>query len=369
LNEEHLKNQTAMAEAGFSLSTLGFSELEDLTLQAVLTLSERALSARWRHQKDIKRANAVLVFVDSPEGAQFWDSDTRNHSSACFVACSSQGVADARWTLDLRLHELPSRKKLVNLLNTLSEHLAKQAAETLKESADGKPRANPSQPPTGAKPIDRPAFEPGGYLLGLLQKAMAAGQDSIFALPNRGAWLAVSPKAQRYYAAAPVDQLQALLQSRADDIHSRALPVEKLLESAIGKDLSHRPLAELLWQAALASSGGRLLTGRSPKDVVRLKHWPPITYLPSFRAFLRIAAFMGQNAASLESVAEHTGAPLETVFDFHNACEALDLLERDPAPSPAVKTTTDLRKKDLYKKISSRLARGQTNPTGNSDGG
>ena len=351
--------------------------MQGRTLQAVLTLSERALSSPWDYHQDFSSANVVLVFVDSPEGAQFWENDLPNHPSACFVACSAGNSLDTPWKLDIAINSLPSRKALVELLNALSTHLANppaalpappKPADSPPESLDasaGEARSAataadeslpPPTPANVAAHTGRPAFDPARHLLGLLQKTIASSVDSIFVLPGQ-TWLLASPKTQRYYSASPVDKLQTLLQANVDDILSRPLPVEKMLESALSQGIRHHPLAELLWQAALASSGERLLSGRSPQDVVRLKHWPQVTHLPSFREFLRIAAFMNNNAASLEDIAQHTGMRIEKVFDFHNACEALGLLERHQQPAESAKSTACLPKRELYHKISSRLSR------------
>jgi hypothetical protein len=87
-----------------------------------------------------------------------------------------------------------------------------------------------------------------------------------------------------------------------------------------------------------------------------LKHWPQVAHLPSYREFVKIAGFMNHNAASLESIAGHTEAPLGKVIDFHNACEVMGVIERH-VPEELVNKPKEGCVKDLYRKISSRLAR------------
>jgi hypothetical protein len=86
-------------------------------------------------------------------------------------------------------------------------------------------------------------------------------------------------------------------------------------------------LEELLWNAALYASRGRLLAGKRSSDVVRLRRWPDFSRLSKDRRMLPLAAFMSANAADLSTVAEHTGAPMSQVVDFHNACAVLGYLE------------------------------------------
>jgi hypothetical protein len=386
-----------MAVAEFSLATLGFAESEEQTLQALLTLSERALSAAWRYVRDFKQADVVLVSLNRAEGEAFWQSQPHNYPAVCFVACSTHAAPDAAWRLSLSPGLLPSRKELIELLNTLSRHIAEKppaAIPVLPEPVANGPAAAPAGPsadspvePAGealddsraealqpdlnlpligaahAEPArtppkpaaNQPVFDPSRHFLGLLQTAMAAAEDSIFVLPGQ-VWLVAAPQTQRYYSTLPIDKLQPLLLAAPGDVQLRHLQIEKVLESAWARDMSAHPLAELLWHAALASSGGRLLAGCRPEDVVRLKQWPQVAHLPGYRKFLRVAAFMVHNAASLHSVAEHTGTPLEAVFDFHNACVAMGLVERlgqaelaaQPSSSPA---------RELFRRISARLAR------------
>lgn len=379
----HSKPANIITMAEFFLSTVGFGELGEQTLQALLTLSERALASPWQYVKNVALAHAALVCMDSPEGENFWRDQTSSYPSMFFVACSSQEVADAKWKLSLPSSQLPSRKELIELLNAMARQIGEGAAAkpppTRKPGVSGpsaKPVRLPEQPkahatpsPTGLAagaaqatykpktPTQQPGFDPAQYFLGLLQTAIAAAKDTIFVLPGQ-IWLVATPKTQRYYSALSGDKLQVLLSATPGEIQLRQLPVEKVLESPWAKDVSEHPLDELLWHAALASSGGRLLLGKHPEDIVRLKQWPQVAHLPSYRKFLRIAAFMNHNAASLQTIAERTGAPLESVFDFHNACAAMGLIEASEQADMADKPPSS-EARDLYRKISSRLARAE----------
>jgi len=345
-----------------------------------LTLSERALSASWRYLKNFQDADVILVSLDSDAGMQFWQNQLPHYPALCVVACASGTLPGSAWALQIPASRPPSRKELVELLNALSAHLDSRPAPTATAAAaeaapaepapttlaadDGAAIVEAAEPEIHAvdsaavaepKPSQHPVFTPDRHFLGLLQKTLAVGEDAIFVLPGQ-AWLVASPQTQRYYSTVSLDALQPLLLAAPDDIQSRHLQAAKMLGSAIGKDMSPHPLAELLWQAALACSGGRLLEGCRPEDVVRLRHWPQVAHLPSYRKFLRVAAFMNQHAASLQTIAAQTGIALPAVVDFHNACMAMGLIERLAQPELA-KPAGNGAASELFRKISSRLAR------------
>lgn len=395
--------------AEYSLSSIGFDEAEEDRLQAVLTLSERALSDHWRYFHGNKDAQAVLVCLYSAEGLGFWQSPSRHGSSTQFVACSDAPPADARWQLAVSAGSLPSRKHLVELLNTLSRHIAHGLSD------DAPAKESPSKPSAvdaavsppleipaesseadayadlaGPQSLDNPSesvmaadahvdltapldgltepddaanvgisqpFDPSSHFLGLLQTAIAAGEDVVFAASGK-IWAGVSPQAQSYYADAPVEDLLPLLRAKPEDIRSRHVDLAKAPDSPTGRQVKSHPLAELLWHASLAVSQGRLLAGCHADDVVRLRHWPQVPHA-NYANYLRVVAFMNHNAASLQSIAEHTGVPIAEVFDFHNACEAIGLIERHvevELPKANKKGSSNVVK-DLYRKLSLRLAR------------
>lgn len=365
--------------AEFSFSSVGLAESELEALQAVLTLSERALKASWRYFANREDTDAILVSLDSKQGKVLWDSHSLKDSSRCLVACANDVDIDARWKLKVSPGSLPSRKELIELLNALADHLSGQPAEAgiQPETAPSpvaveKPSFQPEPSPialevpppsaataTPAAPtepsIPTQVFDPGRHFVGLLHDAITAGEDVAFTLPGQNWWLAISSRERIYYTFSSTEDLQPLFLADVDDIKQHKMPIEKLLASETGQKLKSYPLEELLWHASVASSKGRLWIGCQPQDIVRLKHWPPVAHLPSYRKFLKIAAFMTHNASSLQCISEHTGRPLADIIDFHNACEAMGLIERDLDEELVAKSTQGVMG-DLYKKISSRLS-------------
>lgn len=185
-------------------------------------------------------------------------------------------------------------------------------------------------------------FEPDEYFLGLLQKAQRDGLTRRCLMPGLPP-LFLAPKEGRYYAPAGGEtDLSAFYCANVDQLQVETLDAldtgeeeEEVIQ--IGRMMVRRKretprlaagaMDELLWNAALHASRGRLLAGKRSGDVVRLRRWPDFSRLCKDRRWLPLAAFMSVNAADLLDVAKHTGVPLARVVDFHNACAVLGYLE------------------------------------------
>ncbi len=107
-------------------------------------------------------------------------------------------------------------------------------------------------------------------------------------------------------------------------------------EQAPAGDIQVTSLSTLLWDAALACSGGRLLPGHDTETPVRLKAWPNFTRHAFHPDHLKLAAALARAPHTLAGLAAVTGVPLATAIDFHNAAFAVGLLERAGDDTPAV---------------------------------
>lgn len=213
-------------------------------------------------------------------------------------------------------------------------------------------------------------FEPQEYLLGLIQTSLADRRMRHCALPGHPP-LFLAPAEGRYYTAAAIASVMALssaplLDLQVDIVETLGtdeeeeeivrigrMQVRRKKESAAPK-LPARPLSELLFLSALASSRGRLLAGHRLDDPVRLQRWPEAVCLQQDRRFFPLAAFMTANAASLPKIAELTRIPLARVIDFHNACAAIGLLEHPERESVRTRRVED-GEREIFRKISRAL--------------
>lgn len=193
-------------------------------------------------------------------------------------------------------------------------------------------------------------FNPSFHFLGLIQKAMSDGVVRRCSLPS-GPEVFIVPADHAYYSAAPnAEALQALCLAAPFDLTVESVPdwqpdggkqtvqvgrmwMHKQCAATSTKLPSH-PLQELLWYAGLTASRGQLLQGCRADEPVRLKRCPDFSVLPHARHDPVLAACLLEASTDLLSVAEATGIPLARVFDFHNACAVLGLIERGNAFEP-----------------------------------
>ena len=187
-------------------------------------------------------------------------------------------------------------------------------------------------------------FNPQFHFLGLIKKAIGDGIARRCSVAD-GARILIAPKQMTYYSAVTdIEALQSLCQAQPFDVQIEALPdwdpkesketiqVGRMLMRAqtdsVTAGMASSPLAGLLWYASLSVSNGRLLQGCRGDELVRLKQAPDFTWLPHPENHLKLARFMQESSADLLTVAKRTGIPLAQVYDFHNACAALGLIER-----------------------------------------
>ena len=111
-----------------------------------------------------------------------------------------------------------------------------------------------------------------------------------------------------------------------------------------------RPLPELIWYAALRTSRGQLLQGCRADEPERLKRWPDFALLHPKESHVALGALMTEDSADLLTVAEATGVALGEVFDFHNACAAVGLIEHTRTESLRKRPLAE-GEREMYRRI------------------
>lgn len=102
-------------------------------------------------------------------------------------------------------------------------------------------------------------------------------------------------------------------------------------------DYPERDLEELLWAAAHHASSGRLLTGCSKYDVVKLRHWPNLSRLPVTPNTMRLCAFLSRRPSAIHLARKLVGVDESEAYGFYSAAlsaGALDLVSRASTRSP-----------------------------------
>lgn len=94
-----------------------------------------------------------------------------------------------------------------------------------------------------------------------------------------------------------------------------------------------QPLWRLLYCAALFGSEARLLVDVGPDDQLRLIAAPDFAAVPHDTVHRAVASHMLSHVDTLVGIVRSTGASLETVIGFCNACEQVGLIERNGGPA------------------------------------
>ena len=104
----------------------------------------------------------------------------------------------------------------------------------------------------------------------------------------------------------------------------QAVPEQTLQAQAERSELVAEPMTHLRWFVAL-NAPCETMREKLQAQTVKLKRWPDLG-LPGCRPLIRLAAFMQSNEASIETVAEKTGTPVEKVCAFIHACDQENLV-------------------------------------------
>jgi hypothetical protein len=163
-------------------------------------------------------------------------------------------------------------------------------------------------------------FSPSEYFLGIAGKAVSAGARSHVSLPGRGEVLIVPDKGA-YFADVP--DMVEFCRAPASEFkvtHARAEEYGRLSASATS---GHIP--ELLWEAALHASQGRLVGSWSNEesvhiyDVVRFHHWPNLTRVSQTPNTMRICALLTREPSSIMLVSRKLGIDHEEMYQVYSA--------------------------------------------------
>jgi hypothetical protein len=167
------------------------------------------------------------------------------------------------------------------------------------------------QPAMPATPPARPAELPlGDYI----RSGQLSGPVSM-QLPG-APMLVLDPATQTYAGGNQLKPFQAYADAvvKADSFEPVAGDELDVLMSKHG---GRQPWARLTWFCALQSGKGRLQIGVDPNAKFKLSKWPQTER--EFPKHFRIATVMMKGAATLNEIADQSGAPLVEVIDYVNA--------------------------------------------------
>lgn len=203
------------------------------------------------------------------------------------------------------------------------------------ETAVPKPVPSSAPPkPVGPAPVPEPAppprpqyqlpevvehFDPGLGMLGLLRAIQAKRKSTVVLSAGRPVLIAM-PEQERVL----ILDREAIREACVNDtpVTARLLTSEDKLEASEIAGLS-----SVIWQVALWTSRGRLVSGVNINTPVRLRHWPNLTRLAPVPNGLRIAAFWVRCPVNLRLTMRMLNLPAGEIFDFLAASYSLGILE------------------------------------------
>jgi hypothetical protein len=307
-----------------TLKLIGFNELEQSNLKAVLTLAERALQNQWQL---VDSATADFYLLSVASSAQLHSNDSlKALPAAQRIMCVSKAEHSAGHSLIMDEKRIPGLRALVEVLNRVSLQAAPVATEMIESAAPAAVIENAHPVPISEADIDDTTyFEPHQGLLGdLLQPKQ---HYLVITLDNQIDCLAlyVDIKQRIYYTHNTLAQLDAYLTAR-DSLFIKSYTAEEFNECIEAENLKPQSLKNLIWYAAITLSAGRVIKNHDNNAVVSLKSWPDLR-LPSCMNYAKLAAFMKNNAATLQVIAEKTGIARADVHNFYNACYLLGIID------------------------------------------
>ncbi len=310
----------------YTLSTYALEKRDKLFVNSMLELTKKKLGINW--VLNDTEGQAVLVDVDQPAGANFWQA---YHAEKKLIAFAQNNHLRAALFLEKPLRVQP----FTELLKKLSESLPDASADSTAASS-ARQNATPSvavaeQNAVSAKMAsDSHHYDPMQYLSGLLQAALHSKE--ILVLNFAGfAPLYVLPEEKRCYTdkmgLAHLNPSQRLFfAAHAEQFSRHVLSAEQARSNIVEQDFKPYDIHAFIWGSALLSSNGRLLHNHSMQTFVRLKQWPNFATLPHEPEHMKLAAFMLKNTANIPRIASATRMPMATVTDFFNACAMSNLL-------------------------------------------
>jgi len=330
------------------LQLMGFKDKDRQIFESIFSLAENRLTVSW-HMSTVADADFYLLPTYYREQDAIDKILQTLPAEQCIFCREGSEDAQANEILVDKSH-IPYLRKLINSLNQLASQgyqlpiTVSPVIPLNKEETQA-----PSEPLTNAVKIDD-YFDPSLYPFIDRLHTIKEGILAFNFTPEVKLYIDFSNKA--YCCTCRLERLQ-LYFSESDGELVQEASVNALNDFVLMHKLKMQPLSNLLWYSTLVCSQGRVLHEYQDSDVVRLRRWPDIN-LPGCQPLIKLAAYMQSNAVSLKVVQERTRFELADIYNFYNACHAVNLIEQC-SQSDEHDKRQDETKLQLYKKISQRL--------------
>lgn len=318
-----------------TLKLEGFNEQKRNSFHVILTLAARALKKQWQ-VVDNDGADFFLLSVEAARNQELVKTCPLERS----MICATKNDLQTEHSLLVDEKHLPSLSALVALFNQISANFNPGSEMKVVEPA--------TQTATSTEEF----FDAQKGLLGYL--LAAKHEQLIVSLSNRADYpvLYIDTEKNTYYSQNDLEQLDPYI------LASEALSVKSCSKQEIenvvtSENLKTYSLKDLIWYIVIKTSAGKIITGQLKTDIVALKGWPDLRLFKCLD-YAKVAAFMKNNAASLETIAEYTRMPVAEINNFYNACYLVGLIEKRNQQQ-INKRDIPAERLDLLAKIDARL--------------
>ncbi|MFM8333356.1 MAG: GTP-binding protein [Candidatus Methylumidiphilus sp.] len=306
-----------------TVKTHSDSKREYEYFQAILTLAGAVLNHAWTIVEG-DPADVVIIAFDSTEPYSAWDEYAGRYPAERLVAYTdAKPAAGMLWHLPRPPEAMPRLSEVVQILNKVADYFKQAEAQPIL----AQPVAAQLQK-LAPQAAYAECFRLNQHLAGIIEQAIRQNTCLVCRLPGYPTIYLCPPENAVYTAADPM-ALAVLCRAEIGELDITELTEAELREEVADWGLAkRRTLSECLWFSILAGSNGRILADCRLDDAVYLREWPGHARLSFYGLYHDIATEMAAGMASLKEIAARSGAPLQNVVDFHNACAYQGLMAR-----------------------------------------
>lgn len=275
----------------------------------------------------------VIVDVDKPSGLMLWKGAKVDYPNSVVVLFSKTPPAVTAPYLPKPIKFDTLFVNLRNLLQGNGLWVAHYAAATQAQSfvkddhEDIQPGSHIHNAQEQLSYHSRAAeltinrFDPNTGLLGAFRKVLEQQKD-VAILVNDKPVLVVFPTIQRVWVATDSVHLKDLCRQEHLDIKIKAVAEENNLQ-----DRANATVLSSMWQIALWTANGRLVSPINPNTVFRLKAWPNLTRLAPLPESMRLSAFLTKTAVSLNMLYKLLPSDMSDILNYIAATYLTDYLD------------------------------------------
>jgi hypothetical protein len=326
----------------FGLGLIGFNEQQKEILSALLSLAESRLEHSWQ----IVNCNMADFFLFSTEKSQSESFIVKKNLPVERCLFCSEQASHANNELLVDTKKTPRLGSMIATLNQITgtQNLSNKASSdpVMAQQVDAI-ISTPASTPNS----DNNSFNPEQFFLKHLLQNTAELFVCSFSSSAGNHKFYVDLAGKVYYGETGLKYLDV------NEVSIHNLSQEEWDDALKQATLASRPLNNLIWYAAFKLSNGRLLRGHSSRDSIYLTRWPDLGVQECGR-YVKLAAFMRNNAVCLTDVAEKTATPLVEVYNFYNACYLIGIVEKTEQSEMCAKVL-DEDKQQLLARITNRL--------------